>query len=521
MNDNDVREMFRRRESDVHAPAAPSSRLIYRTKRRQVGFVAMTAVSAAALLLVGILGVSLLRSPEPVVPAPSPEEAATQTVTIGMTQVTFPDGWALLATRGDGIFADLQLTNFDPGSSNQPPCSLGAPAFPADGVMLTISAGGDASAPAWPQPLLPVTDGTDCGDTRLAASWIDPIFAIPMTAEATLGSNAVDEDALRSTFDSLRFVGGDDQIGIGPQRPGAAPTLILAGGETSSKSWTFGLTSDASNGWTLDLGSVGRGMSFSNTETPTPSDMVASTAVLFGNEVVFGAVDPSVARVELRPDGREPVDAELLPVPASAGAPFIPFVAQLPGAPNGTITLIDGAGTTIATYRLAPEAYFSSAYPRSGDTHAFEPGEAFVDGGDAHPWKIAATAEGIALFDETAQEISAVSLQEGDPLSFATGTVGNDTTWLFGIVDPRVTLVQMIAGKGEIDQTTMQSVPLADGTAAFWGGWGDGAGIPDGVLVATDGDCNVVASIDVQSGSSVTPPPGLSCDSATSGQPAG
>jgi hypothetical protein len=461
---------------------------------------------------------SALRSSEPVMPAPSPAVEGTRTVTVGTAQLTFPSGWVLLAYAGDGPFADLQLTNFDPGSSDAPPCTPGAPLFPADGVMLTISVGGDASSPAWPQQLQPVSGGSDCGDTHLGASWVDPTTTIPMTADATLGANTVDEDELRSAFDSLRF--DDDQIGIGQQQ-GTSPTLILAGGETSSKPWTLGLSSDVSNGWTFDLTAVSRGMSFSNTETPTPSDMVASSIVLFGSEVVVGAVDPSVARVQILPDGREPVDAELLHVPASAEVPFIPFAAQLTGAPDGTIVLIDASGTTIATYRLAPEAYFSSAYPRSGDTHAFAAGESLVSGSDAQPWKIAATAGGITLFDETGQQVTTASPPGDQLISFTTGTIGNGTTWLFGIIDPRVTLVQMIAGKDSMNQMALLTSPLADGTEAFWGGWGGGSEIPKGLLVATDADCNVVASIDVQSGANVTAPTGLSCDSAPAGQQTG
>jgi hypothetical protein len=43
--------------------------------------------------------------------------------------------------------------------------------------------------------------------------------------------------------------------------------------------------------------------------------------------------------------------------------------------------------------------------------------------------------------------------------------------------------------------------------------------VPRGVIVATDANCQVVATIDVQTGESVAPPTGLSCEAPTSASP--
>lgn len=517
MNDDDVREMFRRREGDVHAPLPPSPPLVRRTHRRQLGLVAMTVVSVVTLVVVSILGISAVRSPSPILPAPSPPRERTRTIAVGYFRITFPAGWVLLASPGDGPSANsIQLTNFDPGSSDTAPCSAGSAPFPADGVMLTLKLDADPASPPWPQQLEPVTGQAVCGDTQLAASWIDPLIPIPMTAEATIGSEATDESALREAFDSLSFVADQDQINIAQQGPG--PTFILAGGESSSKPWTLGLSNDPSNGWMFELQTPGQGTGAGNVEIPLPSDMVANPTVLFGNEIVFGAVDPSVARVQIRPEGREPLDAELLNPPASFEAPFTPFVAQLPGAPKGTIVLYDSAGATVATYRMSPEGYFSSRYPRSGDPHGYVPGESLAGGNDNHPWKLTVTATGVALFDEAGQEVASTSPLGESGITFASGTV-NDTTWVFGIVDPGVTLVQLYMGRDPADRTSAITTPLADGTSAFQTGWAGGSDPSKGVLVAMDGNCEVVASIDIQTGESVAPPKGTPCDAPSDASP--
>ena len=382
--------------------------------------------------------------------------------------------------------------------------------------MLTLKLDADPASPPWPQQLEPVTGQAVCGDTQLAASWIDPLIPIPMTAEATIGSEATDESALREAFDSLSFVADQDQINIAQQGPG--PTFILAGGESSSKPWTLGLSNDPSNGWMFELQTPGQGTGAGNVEIPLPSDMVANPTVLFGNEIVFGAVDPSVARVQIRPEGREPLDAELLNPPASFEAPFTPFVAQLPGAPKGTIVLYDSAGATVATYRMSPEGYFSSRYPRSGDPHGYVPGESLAGGNDNHPWKLTVTATGVALFDEAGQEVASTSPLGESGITFASGTV-NDTTWVFGIVDPGVTLVQLYMGRDPADRTSAITTPLADGTSAFQTGWAGGSDPSKGVLVAMDGNCEVVASIDIQTGESVAPPKGTPCDAPSDASP--
>ena len=214
------------------------------------------------------------------------------------------------------------------------------------------------------------------------------------------------------------------------------------------------------------------------------------------------------------------MDAQLLSVPPSFAASFTPFVAQLAGAPNGTIVLYDAAGAAVAaTYRLAPEAYFSPRYPQSGDLHPVEPGESLVEGTDNHPWKLAATAAGLALTDETGEVVGSVSPPSQGLISLASGTTGGSTRWLFGIVDPQVTMVQMIAGKDPANQMVMQMRPLADGNEAFWGGWAGESQVPRGVLVATDANCQVVATIDAQTGESVAAPTGLSCEAPTSASP--
>ncbi|MGZ5305578.1 MAG: hypothetical protein ACXWEG_02480 [Actinomycetota bacterium] len=479
----------------------------------------MTVVSAVTVVVVSILGISAVRSPSPVLPAPSPVRETTRTVAVGPFRITFPTGWVLLVHPGDGaLFASVQLTNFDPGSSDTSPCNEGSAPFPAEGVMLTVRWSDDPASPAWPQQLEPVTGQVVCGDTQLAADWIDPVADVPMMAEATIGSQATDETALRAAFDSLSFAGLQDHVNLGQPQPGAGPTLILAGGESSSKPWTLSLANDPSNGWFLQLQAPSRGTGAGNVQTRSPSDLVMNSPILYGNEVVFGAVDPSVTRVQILPAGREPVDAELLSVPPSFGAPFTPFTAQLAGAPNGTIVLYDAAGAAIATYRLAPEAYFSPRYPDSGDPHPVEPGESLVAGSDHHPWKLVSTGAGPVLIDETGEIVAAAPPPGENLISFTTGTTGGSTRWLFGIVDPQVTMVQMIAGKDPADQMVMQMRPLADGNEAFWGGWAGESQVPRGVIVATDTDCQVVAAIDVQTGESVAPPSGLSCE-ATSASP--
>ncbi len=90
MNENDVREMFQRREGDVHAPASTPQRLVARTRRRERLTVGIGILAAAVVVVVSIAGLRSLGSSDGSQPG---DVGPTTTKTVGGITITYPERW--------------------------------------------------------------------------------------------------------------------------------------------------------------------------------------------------------------------------------------------------------------------------------------------------------------------------------------------------------------------------------------------------------------------------------------------
>jgi hypothetical protein len=239
MNDHDLREMFRRRESDATLPAAsPPAAVVRRARRRQVGTVLIAATVTIALVTVPVAGLRLLRSEGDDLQTPGKTTVVLPPTTEGLrsaalpyASIAYPEGWLLTDTSpltwmgpaqpGPIVSGPvLQLSNFDPDLHDSPRCMFDDDPIPDDGVMLSvgIQATQDTTIPAptddWPVDLGPYPPNTDpeCDQgVDLTVGWVAP-SGVLYWANATLGSDSsqADRAALKTAFASMLFPPSDE-----------------------------------------------------------------------------------------------------------------------------------------------------------------------------------------------------------------------------------------------------------------------------------------------------------------------
>ena len=368
MNDTDLREMFRRRESDVRIQTPPSGGLVRRARRRQAWTVLISTVVALALVAIPLAGLRLLGDRTARPPTPGGQGAVElptapdgfRSAALPYASIAYPDGWFLMDTsplnwmgiqQPKPIISGpvLQLANFDPDLATAPRCNTVADEqLPADAVLLTvgIQAREDTSIPLptepWPvqfQPLPPDTDPTCTLGQSLQASWVAPSGAAYF-ANLLIGpdASAADGSAVQTAFRSLAFPTTTEpqMTGMSADQGQGSPRLVLDTAvvdgatlslvvylEQGTVPWVGISSSDpARGGGAL---SVGTG---SASEGPVSTTMTGWSS---GGAVVWGTVAGDVARAEIKTKEAKTFSASIFNIPQ-----------ELAGGRNAVWGFVDG-----------------------------------------------------------------------------------------------------------------------------------------------------------------------------------
>lgn len=439
MNDNEIREMFHRRESDVRIQTPTSAGLIRRARRRQVWTVLISTMVAVVLVAIPLAGLRLrgdsaARTPTPggqgSVELPTAPEGF-RSAALPYASIAYPNGWFLMDTsplnwmgiqQPKPIISGpvLQLANFDPDLATAPRCTTGADEqLPASAVLLTvgIQAKEDTSTPLptrpWPvqlQPLPPNNDPTCSLGQTLQASWLAPSGAA-YWAGLLIGpdASAADRSAVQTAFQSLAF-----PTTIEPQMSSMSanqgqgtPRLVLdtavfdgttfslvAYLEQGTVPWIGVSSSDpARDGGALSVG------------TGSPEGPVSTTMTGWSSgAAVWGTVARDVARAEIKTNEAKTFSASIFDMPP-----------ELAGGRNAVWGFVDGPT------EYAEAVGYDSAGDLLGDpVIATAPPEVIASGHDplAGDWEASITFDtlGIGMTLRTASGGGGWCCLEGDRL---------------------------------------------------------------------------------------------------------
>ena len=266
MNDlnDDLIEMFRRREGDVRSPAATPARLVARTRRREWLSAGVGVAVAVIVVVASIAGLRSLGSSDGSQPG---EVGPTETTTVSGITITYPETWFAEDPVAIGIEPNdaprtlptlvLALTRDDPKVQGV----LGCPSMadlPGQVLMtvqeIPLALSGEGSA-SWPVPLEVADFGSDqvggCyeGWTFMRAAWT----AAGRSFEARVGfaSDASDADrtAMADAFASMTFAPGSvstenkAEVATGVTDSGA--TWSLTASMTGNLCWDIQIETDS------------------------------------------------------------------------------------------------------------------------------------------------------------------------------------------------------------------------------------------------------------------------------------
>jgi hypothetical protein len=355
MNNHDLQEMFRRRESDVTVQAPPPDAVVRRARRRQIGTVAVAATVAIALVAVPLAGLRLLRNgtEDRLTPGKTstvvlpPTAEGVRSAALPFASMAYPNGWFLtdpspLTWMGPAQPAPivsgpvLQLSNFDPDLHSSPRCTFDADPIPDDGVLLTVSiqAAQDTVIPPptdpWPVELGPYPPNTDpqCDQgVDLTVGWVAPSGAF-YWANATFGSDSSNEDraAMKAAFASLISPPTDQpwMSTFAADQGQGSPRLVLDSAVFDGvpvtlvafldhyKAPEIGVSAPVGN----FLGGSAIGVGTGSGE-PQPVE-VTSTGTPTGT-LVFGDAALDVARAEFNTEEGQTAPAAIVKIPSSLG----------------------------------------------------------------------------------------------------------------------------------------------------------------------------------------------------------
>jgi hypothetical protein len=504
---------------------------VRRARRRQFVVGAAAAVTAlACVAAVALVTVQLLPSRNRGRPLDT-EDGALRTVHVPYIMITYEEPRVLMVWDQASVpTAVVQLTNFDPNVRSDPVCSIANPTMPDDGVVLVVRAnvgGGPPGTYPWPLELLSSkagrgdeAEGALCGGSdEYWAQGRVPNSDIWIWAVANVGpeASAADREALFATFDSLVFDQPFSKIGV----DAGHGAVVLGSGEIDETPWLLtaapareqpgiALQLDLGEGPDHEQGGL-RGTGFGGVVVESIEDTWVNPSVMAGNTMLFGAVHPDVARVEVRPEGADPFDAQLVAPPASLGATFTAFAAPMNGAPTGTIVTHDAAGNVIREIAFHPDR---STWP---EIEQRQPPAGVIAGGKlvGSEWELVDVGDAIHLQERTENADASVLMTAPRApeaaISFAAHTFANDTgetaSIVFGVAAPQVTQVVLftsgLPGSVQIDT-------LADGTQVYWQAFEPGE--LKGQVIALDADCEVLQAVDLATGEPVADPKPTSCD---------
>jgi hypothetical protein len=505
---------------------------VRRARRRQFVVGAATAVAAlACVAAVALVAAQLLPSRDRGQPLDS-QDGALRTVHVPYITITYEEPRVLMLWDQASVpSAVVQLTNFDPNVRSDPVCSIANPTIPDDGVALVVRAnvgGGPPGTYPWPLELALVSkadprdkaEGALCGGSdEYWAQGRVPNSDIWIWAAANVGpeASAADREALFATFDSLVFDRPLSRIGV----DAGHGAVVLSAGEIDETPWLLTAAPDQEQPGValhLDLGEGPdqeqgglRGSGFGGVIVKRIEDTWVDPSVMAGNTMLFGAVHPDVARVEVRPEGADPFDARLVEPPASLGATFTAFTAPMSGAPTGTIVTHDAAGNVIREIAFHPDR---STWP---EVEQRQPPAGAIAGGTlvGSEWELVDVGDAIQLQERTENgDVSVLMTAPRTPetvISFAAHTFTNDTgqtaSIVFGVAAPQVTQVVLFTSglPGSVQMET-----IGDGTQVYWQAFQPGD--LKGKVIALDSRCEVLQAVDIATGERVADPKPTSCD---------
>ncbi len=492
----DLREMFRRREGDVRPVLASPPRIGSRVRWRRARRGLLAGLLASAVAVASVTGVRSLTGPRYV---PGVSEEGTRTVELDVFEITYPADWFLtgvaIAPMEDPSWR-IVLSNVDLGEPAPDPCST---SLPSHAVMLVFVIGtGPAEGPGWPVELAPAPE--PCGATHLVAAWSRDRYASSYRAEVIAGSGASrsDVDAARRAFRTLRF---PDESGAGilpyPEIDRDVSFAVLAGGRIDEEPWLLGADRSEANGFHVHVSTRDGGSGIGSMRTGSRTDVYLDPAVFGGNMYLWGAVQPGIARVEVRPEGADPFDPDMIRLPSFLGSDLRAFVAPMTGAPSGAIALYDGTGALVREVPFAPGAVLTPERDRDrpvagaiADGRFF--GTSWVlrpDGGEV---LVLETADG----DELARTGERGAELPPDALVLTTYAFEGDgptQTIVFGHGGREVAFVVLV-GDGGLPSTTEVIRPTDGRDPSFWGN----AGARPEFAVAYDASCAFLRAIDLR-----------------------
>lgn len=355
------------RDADVAPRLAP--RVLKRARRRQrvtvltaiVGALVILAGSIAGFRALDRIGGTQLPADVPALPdAP----AGFSSVVLPYGSIAYPDGWTILAFKGDREI--LQVTNFD--SEFDTSCfAADGQALPPLGAVLLIQRlpAGDLSLPTWPVVLAePGPSALDCrgaqeGDfgepEQLQATWRGG--SATFVANAALGRVAPEEvrRLLFESFASLHVIGGD-----APQTEeliGERNLILDAVDSPAGPVTLYGYRDDSEGGtsWIGIAGPAGTDLSGAGSiggEVPRADESVTMSLDSWGG-VVWGDVAATAARAELRTVEGATYRATLVPLPPSLeaqGHQAVWGVATQATGDRVTTLLYDAEGNVLGDY---------------------------------------------------------------------------------------------------------------------------------------------------------------------------
>ena len=489
-------------------PEPAFERLLDRRAHRSRGErIRAGALAFVILLAVGTLLARTVITTEPFELRPGPRWGRADIEGITFTD---PGGWHLTGYFS-GAVRTITLANFASDLVTTDPCAD----MPADGARLLIDPRAAGSAPPWPVSLTVGGASRDgCGEPALTARW--SVGGRTFAAQATFGPAVSDADRarLRLAFADLRFSDSRDgttsaSTCFTDQDFGVMVGEVIAADPAGPVPWTMyasrGSRCSPSGG--VLVAGADEGFVF---VAPLPSSDRASglqvTDTKFGaHSYVGGVVGEDVDRVELHSMDGSVAHAALIsadPLLSDAKVFFTAFA----GYPQGVITTYDAEGVALQASRYWP-AMDCSRYPPacSGQAGVIAGGTA-----DGTAWRLVERDQTIRLVDDSGRIVSSVPIGP-DGLKVSRGSIGPSQEIVFGLAPAGSALaLARLPGVGFMPAQARQ---LEDGTLAFWVQWE--AGEID-LLVAADGSCIPVASVDVRTGLAAQLPTPAACRDANS-----
>jgi hypothetical protein len=357
-----------------------------------------------------------------------PRDWALQTVSVGIAGVEpgAPEQPVQSGNTADGTGSErkvalvlsgewLQLSNLYPDHLLDATCD--GSDLPPDGVVFLVHAvavePGSVEGPGGLQPDRECPDGA----TTYTATVASGAFAYRTEAKFGPESGESDRQALLAAYDSISFPSGDTGV-IGGVPPIVSEESSSASGQETAGSGTAaggsgsdgsndsngsiasevpqsiltvvaGGTTDTGTHWVIltdrtlsqlevEAGDIGWGVAQASAGTaggeppspPVPNFQASVSGLkvpgLDGLRLfVSGSAVSRAVRVEVRPDGQDPIDVPLEPAPAVTGIDRSYFLMDLPESTSstGTVVALDTGGAVIGSQDYAAESTLPPTCP--------------------------------------------------------------------------------------------------------------------------------------------------------------